>query len=84
MNRNQDLFSTNDLSLAAAIIATRTSSVSQIDWKGREAFFQFHNSPTLERVVSKFWNKDLSSDCLTYFEAMRYLKKRLFGGRDAQ
>ena len=79
MNQNQ-YFSTTSLSLAAAIQVSSASKLQFVDRTDNsdKAGFVFDRTEDLDRVVQLFWQRQLPLDALTYFEAIKYVKARLY------
>lgn len=77
MNQDQ-YFETTSLALAAALVATLGAYLSHFVWKDSKATFVFESSPQLLNIVQLFWQRQAPCDCLTYFEACRYIKNRLW------
>jgi hypothetical protein len=70
---------TTDLGLAALFLVhgAKLIALHQIDAK--KVAFEFQGVD-LDLVERNFWNKTTSVDALTYFEAIRAIKNRLYSG----
>lgn len=75
-------FTTDSLALASAI---QTISPSKLEFisrlpKSNKAEFNFDpkKDSNIEDLVERFWRYQLSGDLLRYFEAMKYIKSRLY------
>lgn len=78
---DKNYYKTTSLALAAAIVATSSAKLSHIESGHQKATFVFERSPHLDQVIERFWQKNLPIDCQTYFEALRYVKSRLYEGK---
>lgn len=78
---NQDQYTTTSLALAAAIQLASKSKLLFIEkTSNRHSTFIFSETPDLSEIIEKFWKKELPLDALSYFEALRYIKARLYQG----
>lgn len=75
-------FETSTLPLAAAIICCGISLDSVIKTSDGKAVFTFSraNAPDLDRIIENFWQKTLKIEPNSFWEAVRFLKSRIFGG----
>ena len=85
MNQNNYLVTTS-LALAAAIQVSSSSRLHSIEWlsgSGKASFVFDRSDANLDEIVQLFWQRALPLDALTYFEALRYVKARLYeqGGK---
>lgn len=80
---NKDKFRTNTLSLAAALVCTNSKSLSGVEFSdtSNKATFLFTNNSDLLHAARLFFEKKLDVDALSYFEAIKYLKSRVFEGK---
>jgi hypothetical protein len=77
---NQNEFSTQSLSLAAALNAVAVSKLETIDFHTTDrATFIFDRSkdPSFDEIVARFWSHQLPIDAATYFDSLRYIKSRM-------
>jgi hypothetical protein len=77
MHQNQ-YFETTSLALAASLVATLGARLSHFAWHEGKATFAFESSPQLLDMVQAFWRREAPCDSLTYFEALKYIKNRLW------
>jgi hypothetical protein len=76
---NIDLYQTSSLSLATALIVSSTAKLDFIDKSNSSrAVFVFKRSKDLDKIIELYWQKKLPCDCSTYFDALKYLKSRLY------
>jgi len=77
MDKNQ--YTTQSLSLAAAIQTTSTGKLLFVDKStGEKSSFVFEKTSDMPQIVESFWKKELKVDALSYFESLRYIKARLY------
>lgn len=78
-------YKTTSISLAAALQVISTSKLTLIDFSESPTRAQFvfdtSNDPSLEEKVTQFWARELFIDAFSYFEALKYLKSRLYEER---
>lgn len=76
------LFETTTLPLAASIICLGISLDSVVKGQEGRAFFIFNrsNNPDLDQIIQDFWKKALLIEPNAFWEAVRFLKSRLYGG----
>lgn len=76
---NQNKYTTTSLALAAAIQAVSQSKLLSVEkTSGRQFTFIFSATSDLPNTIEEFWNRMLFVDALSYFEAMKYIKARLY------
>lgn len=82
MNKNQ-YYKTPSLALASAIQLASKSKLQFIEKsdQSNRALFAFPLSDDLTQIIDLFWKKALPLDAFSYFEAMRYIKSRLYETR---
>lgn len=74
---NNDIYSTRDLALAAALVIThKLHSVDKNDPK--RVYFLFDNSPELQEQIQRYYNKELTVDALTYANETKNLKRIIY------
>lgn len=75
------LFETSSLPLAGAIICSGISLDSVVrNPDGKSVFiFDRSNNPDLDQVVQNFWKKSLRTEPNAFWEAVRFLKSRIYG-----
>lgn len=79
---NNKCFETTTLALAASIICAGIplDSVSK-DSDGRTVFiFNRSNAPDLDQVIQAFWQRSLKVEPNAFWESVRFLKGRIYGG----
>ena len=75
--REEDFFSTADLSLASAIFLFHP--LEAVDSQNpRRAEFLFKRSQELDELIEKYWRGELRIDPRAYFDALRSIKARLY------
>lgn len=78
-------FTTTSLSLAAAIQCISKAKLKSLKFgPSHRASFLFDRTedPSIDEIVSLFWEKKLPIDASTYFETLRYMKARLFESKN--
>lgn len=79
MNKDKNIYSTQSLALASAIQLVSTSKLQSIERSpDGKATFVFDRTDELDKVIELFWQKNLLIDAFSYFEALRYIKSRLY------
>ncbi len=82
MRKNYDsLLETSSLPLAGAIICSGISLDSVLKGQDGKATFVFNrsNNPNLEQITRDFWQKTLMIEPNSFWEAIRFLKSRIYG-----
>ena len=81
MNRNNSYFETSSLPLAASIICSGILLDSIVKNQDGKAVFIFNrsNNPDLDRIIQDFWKKELRTEPNAFWEAVRFLKSRIYG-----
>ncbi len=81
MNHNK-YFSTQSLSLASALQALSPAKLKSVDFTqgSSKASFCFDKTqdPEFDSVVARFFSRELLIDAATYFDALRFVKSRLY------
>ena len=77
---NPDEYSTRNLALAAAIVASG-QILLRLDRVERVAFFIFSDGRTCGDLETRYWAGTLGVDAKAYADAERTIKDRLFGGK---
>ncbi len=82
MNLDKSLFETSSLSLAASIVSLGKPLDSVIKNSDGKATFIFNrpDNPDLDQVIQNFWQKTLKIEPNSFWEAIRFLKSRIYGG----
>lgn len=73
-----DYYETTDLGLAAALTAAGFMLADVDKTEPRRAVFVFVPSNGLSKAVNDYWNDRLSVSALSYADAMKRLKTRLY------
>lgn len=73
------VFETSDLSLVAALITHGAKIVSVERNNGPRATFYIRREKGLDGLVEAFWAHALQVEPLTYFNALKEAKSRLYG-----
>lgn len=81
LNYEQKYFSTSELALCAALICLDFSLDSLDKTNPQRTVFIFERSEGLDQAISKFWQRELLIEPLSFFEAQRYLKSRIYENR---
>jgi hypothetical protein len=75
---NSDDYETSDLGLAAALLASGVGLVGVNKQNPKRAVFVFTDSPHVQEAVADYWDDKLFMSALTYFDATKRLKTRLY------
>jgi uncharacterized protein DUF5659 len=71
-------YRTSDLSLTAALTAGGFVVLEIETLNPKRSVFIFANSPTLQGVVSQYWNRQLRIEPQAYFNELKTLKARIY------
>ena len=86
--KNENLYTTPSLDLAAALIASSLATLKNIEFSTNspKAYFVLNGitKTDLDRGLELFWAKDLIVDASTYFETLKSLKSRLYEVKNAR
>lgn len=79
--KESEIFSTQELSLSAALVAWGfpLDCVDKINPSGKATFI-FLRSKELDQAVQAFWNNSSTVNPKFYFNALKEVKSRLYGG----
>ncbi len=80
--KTSPLFSTPELSLAAALVAWEFPLNSLDRTNPTKIVFQFFKNPKLEAAVQAFWDNTDTVYPKIYFNALREVKSRIYGGQE--
>ena len=72
-------FSTSDLALSSALLCLGYQ-LREIQKTTPRAFFLFERTSELEGVAEMYWAGDLQVDPKKYFNCLKEIKTRLYGG----
>lgn len=76
----KDVYTTQNLALAATLyVWYPLEGIVRND--SRKVDFQFPKNQELEKLVDSFWRKEVKVEPLSYFEALKTLKSRIYGDR---
>lgn len=64
--------------LTATLIA-RGSSLASVSNEGSKSIFIFNSSTQLNKTIELFWQKKLLIEPNAFWEAIRFLKSRIYG-----
>jgi len=82
MSNINNKYSTQSLALASAIQAVSTAKLELVDFSDgtNRATFCFDKSldPSFDDIVARFFARQLPIDAATYFDALRFVKSRLY------
>lgn len=81
MKQVNPFFETSSLALAAAVICLGIPVDSVIKSPDGKSVFIFNRSqyPDLDEIVQEFWKKALRTEPNAFWEAIRFLKNRIYG-----
>lgn len=80
LNDDKKYFSSSDLALCATLVALGFNLDSLDKTNPQKTFFVFNRTPELEISVQSFWDKQIKIEPISFFEAQRFLKSRIYGG----
>lgn len=78
MDQNKDWYETSSMVLTATLIA-RGSSLASVSNEGSKSIFIFNSSTQLNKTIELFWQKKLLIEPNAFWEAIRFLKSRIYG-----
>ncbi len=81
MRQDKSFFETSSLPLASAIICygIPLDSITKIP-DGKTVFiFNRTDYPDLDQIIQEFWKKALRTEPNAFWEAIRFLKSRIYG-----
>ena len=70
-----------DLGLAAALVSCGFEVLRIERGAGGQAYFCFVDTDGLRRAVSSYWANTLDVRARTYFDGIKMLKSRIYGGQ---
>lgn len=76
----EDIFSTQELSLIAALIAWNFPIISIDTSQSKKVTFSFENTPELKKAIQAYWDETGTISPKKYFYALREAKSRIYGG----
>lgn len=77
---NTNYFTSSEFALCAALLTLGFSLDSLDKTNPQKALFVFKRSSDLDKTIQVFWNKQLKVEPISFFEAQRFLKSRIYGG----
>lgn len=80
MDKNKTYYETQSLPLSATLISLGISLDSVSKSSDGKSIFVFHRSNELDQILENFWKKSLSIEPNTFWEAIRFIKSRIYGG----
>ncbi|EKD86545.1 MAG: hypothetical protein ACD_37C00246G0002 [uncultured bacterium] len=75
-----EIFSTQELSLAAALLAWGFSLNSIDKTNPSKVTFLFIRNPELDQAIQTYWDNSGQISPKIYFNALREVKSRIYGG----
>lgn len=72
-------YQTSDLGCCAALVASGFE-LALLDRTAQRVVFCFTATPALEQCTTGYWSKDLLVSAQGYYEALKQVKARLYGG----
>lgn len=79
MTNENESFESSDLSLVAALCCFG-AVIESVDRSAPRAVFFIRREKGLDQLVQAFFSHSLTIDPLTYFNALKEAKSRLYGG----
>ena len=81
MSQNNSFFETSSLPLAATVISLGIPIDSVTKNQDGKSVFIFNRSqyPDLDQIIQEFWKKSLRTEPNALWEAIRFLKSRIYG-----
>lgn len=73
-------YPTSDLGCATALVVVGIELISLDRSNPRRVVFVFSNTSQLSARVEAYWSGRLSVDAKAYFEALKWLKARVYNG----
>ena len=77
-NNQDQLFTTFDISLAAALISKGFHLLDLDKTNPRKVQFLFKDSNNLQQVIDDYWSDSLQVNARTYFDDVKLLKNRIY------
>jgi len=71
-------FYTSDLGLASAMVSVGIPLISLDKSNPKRVEFVFEETKELQEAINSYWSSDLLVSPLTYFNAMKMLKNRIY------
>ncbi|EKD84718.1 MAG: hypothetical protein ACD_38C00169G0019 [uncultured bacterium] len=82
MSQNKTYYETQSLPLTATIICLGIPLDSVIKSPDGKSIFVFPRSIELDQILENFWKKSLVIEPNTFWEAIRFIKSRIYGGQE--
>lgn len=82
MNLNKNYYETQSLPLTATIICFGIPLDSVLKSHDGKSIFVFLRSAELDQILENFWKKSLAVEPNTFWEAIRFIKSRIYGGQE--
>jgi len=78
-----EYYKTHSMDLASAIQLEADVKLETLEWEVTDsgktrALFVFKFTPVVREIIELFWNKELSVDALSYYEAIKFMKARVY------
>ncbi|MDO8570574.1 MAG: hypothetical protein Q7R97_03235 [Candidatus Daviesbacteria bacterium] len=81
MDKNKTFFETYSLPISATLISLNFTLDSVEKTISGKSVFKFLSSLELEKTVREYWKKSLRVEPTLHWEAIRFLKSRIYEGR---
>jgi hypothetical protein len=75
-----DEYSTTDLGLSAALLATGFELISLNKQNPNKVVFIFTRKTGIDEAIKDYWNNNLKVDAQGYFNAIKRLKNQIYSG----
>ncbi len=77
-----EYYDTSDMALAAALLCGGCKLEALDRSNSRRVLFVFERTGDLEEMLDDYWQDSAVVNPRTYFDSIRMLKSRLYGGQD--
>jgi len=78
VNTPDGVFSTYDMGLAVALLATKYELISLDRSTPRKVLFVFKREEGIEETAENYWSDTLSVQARTFFDTQKMLKNRMY------
>ncbi len=75
--KETELYKTSDIAIASALYCLGYA-IDTVDKSEPKAVFIFERDKPLDEITAAFWSRKLELDALTYFNAIKQVKSRLY------
>lgn len=80
MSNYETTYETKSLPLAAAILSLGIVLNSVVKGPEDKSIFVFPHTEDLDQILESFWRKELRIEPNSFWESLRFLKSRIYGG----